>query len=299
MYEPDLYNLVMIQLENEHLRVSLSSKGAELKSVFGKEHGIEYLWQADPAFWAKTSPVLFPIVGTLKENTYFYKGKAYSLPRHGFARDTEFQITAQRQDAVTCTITSDTATLAVYPFPFRFSIIYTISGNRLVVSYAIQNTGTDFLLFSVGGHPAFKVPLGSGTDYEDYQLVFEKNETTGRWPISNTGLIEKEPQPLLDNTSILKLKKALFQKDALVFKQLQSQWIKLTSAKTTHGLQFSFTGFPYLGLWAAPGADFLCIEPWCGIADSVDADQQLEHKEGIRRLPPGETFEASWQVQFY
>lgn len=289
----------MFQIENENLQVVIDSKGAELKRVFHKKQAIDYLWDANPAYWAKTSPVLFPIVGTLKENTYYHKGRPYTLSRHGFARDKVFQVSAQHNHAITFSIESDAETLAVYPFHFIFSITYTLHNDALAVTYHIQNRHNDVMLFSVGGHPAFKVPLVEGTTYEDYRLVFEKEETAGRWPISKEGLIEKTPEPLLNGTKVLWLKKELFSKDALVLKNLQSRFVQLASDKAPHGLRFFFSGFPYLGLWAAPGADFLCIEPWCGIADSVASDQQLIQKEGILPLQPAEAFEVQWSVQFY
>lgn len=289
----------MFQLENDRLRIVIDPKGAELKSIFRKDLGLEYMWNGDPAFWAKTSPVLFPIVGTLKENTYYYKGLAYQLSRHGFARDLVFDVTNQRQDSITFSIKSNEDTLTIYPFSFTFSITYTLTGDELSVEYRVHNNGEEAMFFSVGGHPAFKVPLVEGTHYEDYRLVFEKEEDAGRWPISNEGLIEKTPQPLLQQTRELPITKELFSKDALVFKHLQSQWVELSSEKTPHGLWFSFPGFAYLGLWAAPGADFVCIEPWCGIADSVDANQQLPDKEGILQLPPKEEFQRQWSVQVY
>ena len=289
----------MYTIENDHLRIAIDAKGAELKSVYSKSTGLEYLWGGDPAYWAKTSPVLFPIVGTLKENTFQYRGQKYILPRHGFAREKEFAVSDQKGDAITFSIESNADTLAVYPFLFTFFLVYRLTGNELTVRYRVQNSGEGSMFFSVGGHPAFKVPLVEGTRYEDYKLVFEKEETADRWPISKEGLIEKLPQPLLRQTRELPLTKELFKDDALVLKQLESQWVQLASDKTPHGLRFSFPGFPYLGLWAAPGADFLCIEPWCGIADPVDSDGQLLHKEGIVPLAPEEEFSREWVVQFY
>lgn len=289
----------MFQLENDRLKVVVDPKGAELKSVLRKDSNLEYMWSGDPAYWAKTSPVLFPIVGTLKENAYYYKGKAYQLSRHGFARDRVFQVTEQKEDTLTFSIQSNEDTLAIYPFRFTFSIDYTIRGEELTVAYRVQNNGEEPLFFSVGGHPAFKVPLVEGTRYEDYRLVFEKEENAGRWPISKEGLIEKAPIPLLQQTAVLPLTKELFSKDALVLKELQSHSVQLVSDATPHGLRFSFPGFPYLGLWAAPGADFLCIEPWCGIADSVDTHQQLPDKEGIEQLVSNEEFKRQWTVQFF
>ena len=285
--------------ENKVLKILIDEKGAELKSVFHKEFELEYMWQGNPAFWAKTSPVLFPIVGALKENIYYYQGKKYSLPRHGFAREKKFTANSQQDQSVTFTLDSDQQTISVYPFPFRFSIIYTLHRDRLSVQYVINNTGNSKLFFSVGGHPAFNVPLVAGTSYDDYQLMFNKRENAGRWPISKDGLIEEKPEPLFRDSNTLPLRKSLFANDAIVLKHLQSDCVRLSSDKTPHGLTFSFSGFPFLGLWASPGADFLCIEPWCGIADSVHSDQQLEHKEGILQLKPGDFFEVQWSVHFY
>ncbi|NTS43651.1 aldose 1-epimerase family protein [Flavisolibacter sp. BT320] len=289
----------MISMANNHLQVTIDPKGAELKSVFHKGNNLEYIWQADPAFWAKSSPVLFPIVGELKDKTYRYKGKSYQLSRHGFARDKEFTVSQQEESAVTFSLESNDETRAVYPFDFVFSLTYTLDEHSLRVRYGVSNRGNDEMLFSVGGHPAFNLPLAEGTTYTDYRLEFSRVETAGRWPISKDGLIEKTPQPLLQNSNVLPLTKDLFAKDAVVLKQLQSNSAQLVSDKTPHGLEFFFEGFPYLGLWAAPGADFLCIEPWCGIADSVDASGELSEKEGINNLPAGEQFAVEWKVRFF
>ena len=289
----------MQSIQNAQLKILIDEKGAELKSAFHHLHKLEYMWSGNPAYWAKSSPVLFPIVGTLKENTYFYKNKTYRLSRHGFARDKTFAVTEQSDTSIAFSIQSDESTLAVYPFHFVFSVVYTLRDDALQVTYRVQNTGNDQMFFSVGGHPAFNVPLVDGTTYDDYKLIFEKDESLDRWPISKDGLIEKEPQRLLTHSNELPLSKELFKKDALVFKHLQSGFVKLVSGKTPHGLQFNLTGFPFLGIWAAPGADFVCIEPWQGIADSVDTDQQLPHKEGIVALPAGEEFEIAWSVQFF
>lgn len=288
----------MYTIENDVLKVVINSKGAELDSIYNKQAQLEYLWSGDPAFWGKKSPILFPIVGTLKGDTYFYKDVSYTLSRHGFARDMVFTVTRQEPASVTLTLKSNDETLQKFPFPFRFDIIYSIKGSQLTVAYHIVNTGDADMYFSVGAHPAFRVPLAGGA-YEDYTLVFDKVEQAPRWPISKDGLIETAPMPLLDKTDRLPLRKDLFLKDALVLQQLQSDKITLQSAVTPHGWSVSFPGFPYMGIWAAKNADFVCIEPWCGIADSVDSDQRLEHKNGIQLLPPAEAFTRQWTLEVW
>jgi len=298
MHRALLFNnlALMFTIENELIRAVIQAKGAELTSLYSKANDLEYLWQGDPAYWAKHSPVLFPVVGALKDNTYYYQDKAYHLSRHGFARDNPFAVESHTADTITLLLRSDEETLRVYPFTFELRIKYTLYENSLAVAYSVINTGKEDMYFSLGAHPAFNVPLEKGLAYADYELVFDKTETAGRWPISKDGLIESAPIPLLQNSHTLPLSKELFHKDAVVLKNLASSIVSLRSGKGAHGLQFDFPGFPYLGIWAAKDADFVCIEPWCGIADSVHTNQQLVEKEGINKLVSCEEFVRTWTV---
>jgi galactose mutarotase-like enzyme len=289
----------MVSIENDCLSVKIDPKGAELKSLYNKNNGVEYMWSGDPAFWNKTSPVLFPIIGSLKNDTCYVEGKPYHMGRHGFAREMMFAVSEQDSSSANFSIESDPTTLQKFPFPFRLEIAYNISVDELQVTYKVRNTGNNTMYFSIGGHPAFKVPLIRGSDYNDYYVEFNKVENAGRWPISPEGLIETKPEAFLKNSQRINLSKELFLKDALVFKNLQSDKVSLLSTGSPHGLQFDFTGFPYLGIWAAKHADFVCIEPWCGIADSVNSNQQLTEKEGINSLTPGNAFERTWKVRVF
>jgi galactose mutarotase-like enzyme len=286
-------------IKNDVLSAAIAEKGAELQSIFNKNTGIEYMWGADPAYWSKKSPVLFPIVGGLKDNQYKYGGKTYSLGRHGFARDSAFTVTEQTVESITFTLTDSAETVEKYPFHFSFSVKYTLNANRLQVGYIVKNTDDKTLLFSVGGHPAFKVPVAEETVFDDYSLQFNQVETAGRWQLSPGGQVEEQPTPLLVNTDVLPLTKKLFYQDALVFKHLASTGVSILSGKTAHGLHVSFGGFPYLGIWSFKDANFVCIEPWCGIADSVNATGELAEKEGINTLSPQEIFERTWSVEVF
>ena len=257
------------------------------------------MWSGDPAFWGKTSPVLFPIVGSLKGDTFLYKDKKYGLSRHGFARECDFEISGKTDETVSFSLMSNPDTFKNYPFNFELILEYRLAESSLEVQYKVKNIGDETMFFSIGGHPAFKTPLTDETRYEDYFLLFNKKETAGRWPLSNDGLIEVSPDSFLDDENKLSLRKELFHKDAVVLKGLQSDVVSLRSDKHEHGLDFRFEGFPYLGIWAAKNADFVCIEPWCGIADSVNHNQKLEEKEGIQRIEAGEEWERSWQVRVY
>ena len=289
----------MPELFNDKLQIVIAEKGAELQHIIRKDFQLEYLWNADPAFWAKKSPVLFPIVGTLKNNTYTYKGKNYTLGRHGFARDHVFTVTEQTDTRIVFSLTDTEHTLPVYPFNFRFSVIYTLNDDQLSVSYVVDNTGADSMYFSVGAHPAFKVPLTDDLNYEDYYLAFDKEENTDLWPLSSGGLIEKTAVPYLKNSNKLPLQHSLFYQDALVFKNMTSTAVTLKSDLSPHGLELKYEGFPFMGIWAAKDANFVCIEPWCGIADSVDASGEISEKEGIHKLLAGQQFERQWSVRVF
>jgi galactose mutarotase-like enzyme len=289
----------MLQISNEKLSVTIAPKGAELQSVVRKDLQQEYMWSGDPAFWGKKSPVLFPVVGGLQNNSYTYEGKSYQLGRHGFARDMEFMVTAHTDTSITFTLTDNDETWKVYPFHFRFDIHYSVSEEQLRVIYEVENTGQSELLFSVGGHPAFKVPFTEGAAFDDYYLYFNEAETTGTWPLSPEGMIENMPIPLLEKTHTLPVSKPLFYKDALVFKGLHSTTVTLKSDVSPRGLEMDIEGFPYLGIWSAKDADFICIEPWCGIADHVGTNGKLEDKEGIERLSPDGKFKRDWKVVFF
>ena len=289
----------MFSIENEYLSVTIRPGGAELTSLYNKNAGLEYMWNGDPSFWAKTSPVLFPIVGSLKKDLVYFADKPYQLGRHGFAREMDFMVTDQTNLSITFTLTSSEATLTKFPFPFCFDIEYSITKDQLRVTYKVMNTGNESMYFSVGGHPAFKVPLIPGSDYTDHYLEFNKTENAGRWPISKDGLIETDTVAFFNNTRLMPLSKELFYADAVVFKQLESTSVSLLSNRSPHGLQFDFTGFPFLGIWAAKNADFVCIEPWCGIADPVNSNQQLTDKEGINFLAANDVFERSWMVKVF
>jgi galactose mutarotase-like enzyme len=289
----------MVALENDVLKIEVEAKGAELKSIRNKTTDVEYLWSGDPAFWGKTSPILFPIVGTLKKDTFLFNGKSYSLPRHGFARDSVFEIADSKNDRAVFILRSNAASLQKYPFKFEFEIQYRLVNDFMEVTYNVKNSGDGVMYFSVGGHPAFKIPLTDDSTYEDYHLEFDSVEDAPRWPISPEGLIQEKPVSFFKDTSILPLTRSLFNDDALVFKRLKSSKVSIKSSSHAHGVDFDFKGFPFLGIWAARSADFVCIEPWCGIADSVSHDQHLESKEGIEMLEANASWSRTWKVRFY
>ena len=283
-------------LENDKLKISINSLGAELTSIYHKHHRLQYMWQGGDA-WAKHSPVLFPIVGQLKNNTYIYQNKEYTLPRHGFAREKEFSIHHQNKNQITFRLSHDEQTLRVYPFQFFFDLQYKLIDEKLEITYIVTNSGNEEMYFSLGAHPAFRVPLDLRDKYDDYYLEFDHPEKSGRWPLVD-GLIGEPSTPFFESNKI-QLSKELFSNDALVFKNMQSSSIYLRSVNHSHGIQVEIHQCPFLGLWAAKNANFLCIEPWQGIADSVNATGKLEQKEGMIRLLAKGVYEYGWGVSMF
>ena len=288
----------MILLENENIKVAISPKGAELQSIHGKTTDFEYLWKGDPQYWGKFSPVLFPIVGALKDNKYIFGNQEYELPRHGFARDHEFDFEQISNEEVLFTLSQTADTLKVYPFEFKLGLRYQIAGTKVSCNYEVYNPGLEALLFSVGGHPAFAAPLTAGSVYEDYYLEFNKDESITYHKIEDNLIADETASLVLDDSKLV-LKHELFYNDALVIKELKSDSISLKNKRNQHGLTFNFENFPYFGIWAARDADFICLEPWCGIADSVNHNQQLRDKEGIISLSPGLDWKRSWSVEVF
>ena len=286
----------MITISNETLSVSIATMGAELQNIYNKQTGIEYLWDANPNFWPKRSPVLFPVIGGLKDGSYTHDGRTYHFNRHGFARESEFTVEQQTETSVTLVLETSSETLQLYPFQFKFSITYSLSDDELKNTYLIENKGIVPLLFSVGAHPAFRVPLVEGEDFTDYYLAFNELENTGVYPILGDGLIANSSVPFFNSTKELPLKKELFYKDALIFKELKSTAISILSKKSKHGLTYSYENFPYMGIWNAKDADFVCIEPWCGLGDVETTTGVLAEKEGINKLDVGGNFIRSWTV---
>ena len=286
----------MIQLTSDSVAVTINEKGAELQSL--QLNGLEYLWQANAAYWPKHSPVLFPIVGELKDGKYFFNNKAYKLTRHGFARDKTFEAEKTSPVSAVFTLRSDEKTLAIYPFHFIFRVKYEIQKATLSCTYHVTNGGDNTMYFSVGGHPAFKVPLTSDLKYADYFLEFNNDENLNRY-LLHKGLTGNETEKIKLNNRMLQLEPSLFYTDAIVLKHIGSDEIKLYSDKNEHGLKFKFRNFPYFGIWAAVDAPFVCLEPWFGIADSIHHDQQLTHKEGINRLATGESWQRTWSVELF
>lgn len=279
----------MIQLKNDDLEVTCKKLGAELTSIKYKGH--EYLWQADSKFWGRHAPVLFPIVGKLKDNECIVKNKKYNMSQHGFARDMEFDVFAQATNSITFILTNNEETMKKYPFEFELYIKYEIIDNKVLVKYTVVNSGNDNMFFSIGGHPAFNID----GEFDDCTIEFDKNETQNKIFVED-GFIKFTDEVRLNNTNVLKLRNDSFSDDAIIFKDLESSTVTLTS-KGDRKVKMNISGFPYLGIWSKENAPFVCIEPWFGIADTKEHDGVFRKKKGIIELDIGAEFEASYTIE--
>jgi galactose mutarotase-like enzyme len=289
----------MTTLENDFLRVSIRPKGAELTSIFHKPSATEHLWQADSTIWGWYAPNLFPIVGGCLDNQLLIDGKKYPIERHGFARQSFFETIESTLTHAVFSLRANDTTRVHFPYEFEFQIMYELNDSKLTITYRVVNQDSQPIFFSVGAHPAFAVPFSPDETYEDYFMQFEQPETLKTHMLSDKGYFTGETKdvPTEDGDSRrLRLTKHLFDQDALVFKNLASRQVVLKSDKNDHSVTVNYSDFPYLGLWAKPGAPFVCIEPWLGCADSEGEQKPIQQKEAIQQVGAGEVFEAAFSI---
>lgn len=284
-------------LQSGDLRVTIADAGAELQSILDILSEREYLWHGDSAYWGRRSPVLFPIVGSLKNKEYLYNGKAYPMSQHGFARDMDFTMTAHDEDSIWFSLSADEETLAKYPFRFRLEVGYQLSGRELAVTWRVTNEDKKIMYFSIGGHPAFLCPIDGNGQQTDYYLLFDNKEDLTYSRLSGNGLIESEGHSLQTNGGIMPITEHLFDEDALVIEGRQAKEVSLAGPDRQPYLTVRFDA-PLFGIWspAKKQAPFICIEPWYGRCDKESFDGTLADREYGNELRPGNTFEVSYTV---
>jgi galactose mutarotase-like enzyme len=277
-------------IKNTFLTATINNFGAELCSLKDNLNK-EYVWEGNPDFWGKHSPILFPIVGTLKNNSFHYNGEEYHLSRHGFAREMEFELIDKKENSATFSIQSSEETLKVYPFKFELQIIYTLEKNNLSVAYKVINKGNSQIPFSIGAHPAFALP----GNFDNYSIQFEKEEPLQYYLLEND-LISNKTKKLETQEGQIPLTYQLFENDALIFKTLESKSLTILENKKPF-LKVNFEDFPSLGIWTKMKAPFLCIEPWFGYSDTGENSGNIFEKEGIQILNENETFDSQFTIE--
>lgn len=279
------------QIKNEFIEASFDSLGAELISL--KSNDKEFIWEGNPAFWDKQSPVLFPTIGSLKDDTYFYEGNEYHLPRHGFAREKQFQVIQQSSGIIIFLLKEDQDSLKVYPFNFELIIEYRLVEKTLEVHFKVINTSQGKMFFSIGGHPGFAL----SDAFENYSLVFDSDEALN-YSLLENHLLSDEKQVLETRENHLPLSYSLFEKDALVFTDHKIRSV-LIQENGKDFVKVNFENFPDLGIWTKVNAPFICIEPWFGHADEVKTNQNLEEKAGIIALESHENFKSKYTIEIF
>lgn len=282
----------MIELKNELLTVTVAERGAEIVSVKNAA-GYEYIWQADPKFWAKHSPLLFPVCGRLRGFAYMYGGKRYEMGNHGFAQRKIFAARQPSGREAVFTLTEDAETLAEYPFPFVLTQRYVLEGETLRVFTRVKNPSDTPLYCNFGSHEAY----AAGGRFEDWAVRFEREEDLVLTEQVN-GNLSGRRIPYAQGVKELPLSHKMFENDSLLFDGLRSRAIALLHAGK-EAVEVRFAPYSHLLLWTKPGAPYLCIEPWNGLPDRADADGELEHKEGILRIGGGEEREMEHSIRFF
>ena len=270
----------MITLKNEFLTASFNEVGAELKSlVFG---GKEYIWEGRSEVWSGSAPILFPICGGLKDDKYTYKGKEYTLQKHGYARYATFEIEDKTDSSVVFLHKSDEETKKSFPFDYELRVTYTLMDKTVKVGYSVKNLTDGNMYFSIGSHEAYYTPEG----IEDYDVVFPQNETLNAYVLYGN-LLSNQELPIIKDSNVLPLYDKYFTVDALVFKDLKSRTATLRNRKTGKAVRVDFPNADYFLLWHKPNSPYMCLEPWSGIPDIVGSSYDITEKEGIIVLERG------------
>ena len=282
----------MYTIKNKKSIAKIEKKGAELKSF--TINGNEIIWQSKPEIWNGSAPILFPVVGRLKNQKFIYEGREYNLPIHGFCRGTEFEVEKQEEHSISFILKSSELTKRIYPFDFLLRVTFSIQDDRLNVDYQVENKSNKIMLFSLGSHPAINIPL-KNTSLADYYVEFEKPESLHRYELIE-GLVKKQENLYLNKETTIKLSKHIFDDDALIFTDIKSKSINVKNDKTGKNIKINL-GAPDIGIWAKPNADYVCIEPWYGYDDPVDSNNILTEKPGIQSLSPNKIFKTGYSIE--
>lgn len=296
----------IISISNGSLTASIDTMGAQLMSLQKGES--EYLWQGDANWWPRRAPILFPIVGVLKDGKAESAEGTVSLARHGLARLNQFEVVEKSDSSVTFQLKSTEETRKAYPYDFELRLIFSVDDDTLTQTYEVTNTGNVVLPFTLGAHPAFNIPVpGVGAaSLDQYRLLFTRSWTSFGPSITDEGLCDyATPQRLVVDSDTLPLSWELIDREkTITLENVPDRRITLAAnaedSSEAHGIQMDFEGFDYLGIWsAAPGCPFVALEPWCGIADTVDTDGVFEHKPGIICLEPGQSIAKTLNIRVF
>ena len=287
-----------IELRKGALRALVETIGGELVSLRDGEDR-EYIWGGDPAFWTGRNPVLFPVVGSLKDGKTAFGGKTYEMGRHGFARRSEFSMAERGVDFVVFRLRESADTLAQYPFPFSLKVRHRLLDDGFETAFTVENTGSGPMPFCVGAHTAFRCPLTAEERFEDYRIVFGQPEALDSHLLNPAGILQREKTTrFMDGGDSFALDYEVFrQVDTMIFDGLRSKTVRLVGGKSGRGVEMAFDGFPMLAFWTKPGAEFICLEPWQGCAAFDDESGEFTDKPYCVTLDPEEKKTLAYQVR--
>lgn len=288
--------MALFQISNDKITIQVDSMGAELRSLKDVATGREYMWDADPKFWKRTSPVLFPLVGGLKGGVYRLDGREYPMGQHGFARDMEFKLKSQVANEIWFMLESNEETLERYPYPFLLELGYELTGKTVIVKWKVKNPAADPMHFSIGGHPAFLCPVEEGTKQTDYSIRMDTVEKVAVSTLCN-GLTDGNQVEYRLDHGILPVTEHLFDEDALVIEHDQAHSVALVRPDGAAYLTVTFDA-PLFGIWSPPKkqAPFICIEPWYGRCDRADFNGDWKEREWGQKLEGGKEFKAEYRI---
>ncbi len=283
-------------ITNERFTATISTAGAELRSLFDREGPREVMWQGDPAWWKGTAPVLFPIVGGLRNGSYRHGGREYRLGQHGFARSSEFVRRSGGNDWVELGLTASDATREVYPFEFDFAVTFALERSGLDVRYRVENRGSCRMLFSIGSHPALNMPFDGG-NIERYCVLFDSEEDTDRLFFKDGCTVSGRHAEAFESSRVIGLSRTMFDAGPVILPSVRSGGVVIRKSGSGRALRIRTGGSPSLALWSKPGAPFICVEPWFGLPDPDDADGELSEKPGIMELDAGSVWTGGWGLE--
>lgn len=287
-----------INAQNQFAFATIDSNGAELISL-QDQFQKEYLWNADPIYWKRSAPLLFPVIGNLRNGKTIISGHSYAIPKHGFARDLPFTLVEQSPHHAVFRLESSAKTQSFFPFSFQLSIRYELNAQGLSTTYSVTNLSENMMYYQIGAHPAFLCPIEPNTVFEDYIVQFETEETCQcpTYDFTTMQILSQQRTCYLNHTNQLPLTYDLFQQDALIFDDLQSRSVSLLHKDHKTGIRVDFPDFAMLGLWTPkPSAPFLCIEPWNGAAIFDDESDEFCERRCIQTAQPNET--KQYQLHF-
>ncbi|MBQ8292331.1 MAG: aldose 1-epimerase family protein [Bacilli bacterium] len=290
---------MLYTISNDILSLTINSVGAEIKSI--KKDGIEYIHQDDPATWNRSAPFLFPAIGCFKNKVTYFNNQPYSLPKHGFVRDMEMNLTTQTDTSLVFEVTENGESLRYYPYNFIFRVTYALENDQVDIKLEVINTNNEEMPFNLGLHPAFKVPLFEGESFEDYQIFFNKKGSYELPTVDlSNGLVDwNNTSRIFNNLEVLPLNYDDYKNDALIFDNVPFNEITLHNPKNNYGIKLTFADFKTVGIWTPNhvNANFVCLEPWLGCADAPNTNGKFTEKKDIIKLAEKETFTTSYQIK--